>query len=87
LSDSRILWAFGLVAIIGLASSVFFRRHSLGTGGRVALSAVAVLLVLVPPFLRGELGWRHGAAALVMAVVLGAGVLSLRAGATPPPEE
>jgi drug/metabolite transporter (DMT)-like permease len=76
-----------LVVFVAIASSVFFRRHSLGTRGRIALAAVAVLLVVVPPLVRGELGWRNALAALAVVAVLGSGIAFLRRNTGHPPGE
>ena len=85
LPDTGILLTFGLGAAVLIAGLAWFRRHPLGTTGRVLLSLVAVGLVVIPPVVREGVRTGHLVSAVVIAVVLGAGIYTLhRRGSDPP---
>lgn len=78
MTDIGIYWVFGLALILVIASRVWFRRHPLGSVGRLVMSLVVVGLIVIPPAVKGELEPVHIAGGVVAFVVLGAGILALR---------
>ena len=87
LPDTGILLIFGLGVAVVIACLAWFRRHPLGTTGRVVLSLVAVGLIVIPPVVREGVRAGHLVSGVVVAVVLAAGIYTLhRRGSDPPPQ-
>jgi uncharacterized membrane protein len=68
---------FGTLVVVCATSLLVFRRRPLGTSSRVVLAVVALALILAEPYRKGELGMDDLVLAVMVALVLAAGILRL----------
>lgn len=87
LSQYAIVAVFVVMAVVVLGSLTYFRRHSLGTRKRIIMSVLAVVLLTASMLRDGDFGPGKLALLVVMALLLGSGIVFLKNQEDNPPEK